>query len=142
MRPEVSITPGKVAVTIEPRRVLTRRETIELAVRQGGRCGCGCGEKLNALTEGVTDEHVIPLARGGTNDLENRALWRTPCAIEKTKGDRSSDAKVKRIEARENGTRRPRKQIPGAKLQSGGFGGGPSKKAQRMASRQEGEDAA
>lgn len=142
MRPDASLIPGKVAVTIEPRRVLTRRETIELAVRQAGYCGCGCNVKLNALTEGVTDEHVIPLAKGGTNDLANRELWRTPCAIEKTKGDRSSDAKVKRIEARQNGTRRERQKIPGAKLQSGGFGGGPSKKAQRLASRQQGEDAA
>lgn len=137
MRPEISIMSGKVAVTIEPRRVLTRRETIELAVRQGGRCGCPCREKLNALTEGVTDEHVIPLAKGGTNDLSNRELWRTPCSIEKTKGDRSDDASVKRIEARANGTRRPRKQIQGPKLQSGGFGGGQSKKAQRIAARQQ-----
>ena len=138
MRPEVSIMPGKAAVAIEPRRVLTRRETIELAVRQGGRCGCPCREKLNALTEGVTDEHVIPLAKGGTNDLSNRELWRTPCAIQKTKGDRSDDASVKRIEARQNGTRRERQKIPGAKLQSGGFGGGPSKRQQRMAERQQG----
>lgn len=119
-------------VPIEPRRPLTRREVIELAVRQSGRCACPCGEKLDALREGCTDEHRIPLALGGTNDLTNRELWRTPCAKAKTaKKDQPAIGKVKRIEARENGTRRPRKPIPqrpdggwptvSRKLQSRGF---------------------
>jgi hypothetical protein len=101
------------AVVIEPRRPLARREVIELAVRQSGRCACPCGEKLNALTEGVTDEHRIALALGGTNDLSNRELWRTPCAKAKTaKKDQPAIAKCNRIIARENGTRRERKAIP------------------------------
>jgi hypothetical protein len=101
------------AVVIEPRRPLARREVIELAVRQSGRCACPCGEKLNALTEGVTDEHRIALALGGTNDLANRELWRTPCAKAKTaKKDQPAIAKCNRIIARENGTRRERKAIP------------------------------
>lgn len=136
MRPEVSIIPAPDRAT-EPRRPLTRRETIELAVRQGGRCGCGCGEKLNALTEGVIDEHLISLEAGGTNDLDNRSLFRKPCADAKTKLDKGIIASCKRIEARANGTRRPRKAIPGQKLRSGGFGGGQSKKALRMAQRQQ-----
>ncbi len=100
-------------VPIEPRRPLTRREVIELAVRQSGRCACPCGEKLDALREGVTDEHRIPLALGGTNDLTNRELWRTPCAKAKTAGkDAPAIAKAKRITARIDGTRRPRQPIP------------------------------
>lgn len=142
MKPERSIIPERAPEPPVVRAPLTRRETIELAVRQGGRCGCGCGEKLNALTEGCIDEHVISLGAGGTNELANRALWRTPCAKAKTVTDKGLIGKVKRIEARENGTRRPRKAIPSAKLQSGGFGGGPSKKAQRLAARQQDEDAA
>lgn len=114
MKPAVSIVPEREDVAIEPRRPLTRRETIELAVRQGGRCGCGCGEKLNALTEGVIDEHVLALILGGTNDLENRALWRKPCAVAKTKGDRSKDAKVKRL-------REETCTAPGKPIQSRGF---------------------
>ena len=100
-------------VPIEPRRPLTRREVIELAVRQSGRCACPCGEKLDALREGVTDEHRIPLALGGTNDLTNRELWRTPCAKAKTAGkDAPAIAKAKRIAARIDGTRRARQPIP------------------------------
>lgn len=97
MRPELSIAPEREDVAVEARRALTRRETIEIAVRQGGKCGCGCGHRLNALTEGVIDEHVLPLILGGTNDLTNRALWRKPCAVAKTKADRTADAKVKRL---------------------------------------------
>ena len=110
MKPERSVMPDRDDVALETRRVLTRRETIELAVRQGGKCGCGCGEKLNALTEGVIDEHVLALILGGTNDLDNRALWRTPCAKAKTKGDRSADAKVKRL--RGETCAQPGKPIP------------------------------
>lgn len=100
-------------IPIEPRRPLTRREVIELAVRQSGRCACPCGEKLDALREGVTDEHRIALALGGTNDLTNRELWRTPCAKAKTAGkDAPAIAKAKRIAARIDGTRRARQPIP------------------------------
>lgn len=84
-------------VEIEKRRVLTRVEVIEIAVRQGGKCGCGCGQKLDALREGCVDEHVIPLALGGSNDLDNRELWRRPCSAAKTKADQTSIAKAKRL---------------------------------------------
>lgn len=114
MKPERTIIP-QADRTTEPRKPLTRRETIELAVRQGGRCGCGCGEKLNALTEGVIDEHLIPLEKMGTNDLANRALFRKPCAVAKTKRDAADIASAKRITAREEGTRRTRQAIAQAK---------------------------
>lgn len=100
-------------VTIEKRKPLTRREVIQLMLDQDGRCGCGCGVKLQPMTERVIDEHRIALALGGTNDLANRELWRLSCAKAKTaKKDAPAIAKCKRIEARENGTRRERKPIP------------------------------
>ena len=61
----------------------------------------------------IRDRHRVPLAIGGTNDLSNRELWRTPCAKAKTaKKDQPAIAKCNRIIARENGTRRERKPIP------------------------------
>lgn len=100
-------------VIIDKRKPLTRRETIQLMLDQEGRCGCGCGVKLEPMGEGVIDEHVIPLGiRENANELANRALYRKPCAAKKTPGDLSAIAKVKRIEARLNGTRRERKPIP------------------------------
>ena len=115
------------AVVIEKRKPLTRAQFGQIMIDQGGRCGCGCGEKLQPMTEGVTDEHRIPLAIGGTNDLTNRELWRTPCAKAKTaKKDQPAIAKCNRIIARENGTRRERKPIQSRgfdKSQTRGFDG-------------------
>lgn len=111
MKPEFSALAEREPVTIEKRRVLTRVEVIELAVRQDGKCGCGCGGKLDAMREGVTDEHVIALALGGSNDLDNRELWRTPCSQAKTaKKDAPAIAKAKRL-AEETCTG-PKRQIP------------------------------
>ena len=100
-------------VKIDKRKPLTRREVIQLMLDQDGRCGCGCGVELQPMTEGVIDEHIIPLGiLENANELANRALYRKPCAAKKTSGDQSAIAKCKRIEARENGTRRERKPIP------------------------------
>lgn len=98
MKPDLTVIPAREIPTIEKRRPLTRSEVIELSVRQNGKCGCGCGGKLDALREGVTDEHRVALALGGTNDLSNRELWRTPCSIQKTaKKDAPAIAKAKRL---------------------------------------------
>lgn len=107
-RPARVITPElRAAVAeIEGRKVLTVRQAVHLAVQQRGLCGCGCGEPIDALGEGFIDEHVIPLALTGSNDLENRALLRRPCALEKTKGDVSRIAKAKR-QSRAVGPREP-----------------------------------
>ena len=98
MKPDVSIMAEREPVTIEKRKPLTRAETIALSVDQNGRCGCGCGKKLDALREGVIDEHRVALALGGTNDLSNRELWRAPCSAAKTAGqDAPAIAKAKRL---------------------------------------------
>lgn len=100
-------------MSVEKRKPLTRRQVIEIVLRQEGRCQCGCGVKLSPLTEGVIDEHLIALELGGSNDLGNRALYRKPCAATKTaKKDAPAIGKVRRIVARLEGTRRPRKPIP------------------------------
>jgi 5-methylcytosine-specific restriction protein A len=103
-------------VTIEKRRPLTRRETIQLMLDQNGKCGCGCGEKLKPMDEGVIDEHVIPLSLGGPNALTNRSLWRKPCSKEKTRQDEANDAKANRlIKAADPEQRKP------SQIQSRGF---------------------
>lgn len=115
-------------VEIEPRRQLTRREVIELCVRQDGRCGCGCGVKLDALKEGCVDEHVVRLNWSGPNDLQNRAMYRKPCAAAKTKREATQDAKCDRIIKREVEGPPPSQFRPGRKLESRGFDKGLRKK--------------
>jgi len=79
----------------EKRKALTRKQLIVLMLEQEGRCGCGCGVKLDPLGEGVIDEHWNPLGLTGTNDTENRRLLRKPCATAKTKPDIQRIAKAK-----------------------------------------------
>lgn len=94
------------------RKPLTRAQAIELACRQKGLCGCGCGVALQPLTEGVVDEHVVCLEyrQEWANDLRNRALYRRPCAATKTKTDQGGIAKAKRLAG--EGRDRKRKKIP------------------------------
>lgn len=107
-------------VEIEPRKPLTKKQRAELALRQNGLCGCLCGEKLDHARDGVIDEHVIPLALGGSNDLSNRQLWRKPCAMEKTKADVRSIAKSKRMGG-EHGQQARRKKENYRPMPSRGF---------------------
>lgn len=79
---------------IEKRKPLTRRQVIQLMLDQEGKCGCGCGVKLNPMTEGVIDEHYTPLGQRGTNDLENRRLYRKPCAAKKTEGKDGDNSRI------------------------------------------------
>lgn len=138
------------------RKALTRTETILILQRQATGpilCGCGCGEPLDPVNEKVIDEHGLarklcePGSEAERDVLENRSFYRWPCAVEKTKADLAQIAKAK-AQGGETGqyARRQKRGFgsikSGAKLQSGGFGGGPSKKAQRLAARQQDEDAA
>lgn len=121
------------------RKPLTRVQLIQLMLDQEGKCGCGCGVKLDPMGEGVIDEHVIPRElsepghQGERDVLENRRLFRKPCAAAKTTGDIKRIAKAKaqagetgqraRREKRGKGTipTRPQPWPKGRKLQGRGF---------------------
>lgn len=112
----------------EKRKALTRKQLIVLMLEQEGRCGCGCGVKLDPITEGVIDEHWNPLGLTGTNDTENRRLLRKPCATAKTKPDIQRIAKSKR-QGGEKGQWARRQNRGHGLIQSRGFPvGGPKQK--------------
>jgi 5-methylcytosine-specific restriction endonuclease McrA len=48
--------------------------------RQQMRCACGCGRSLWA---GFHVDHIVPLARGGTNGPENLQLLAPVCNLRK-----------------------------------------------------------
>lgn len=103
-----------------PRRALTTKQKLQLALDQNGRCGCGCGVKLDAIREGVIDEHVIPRALGGSDEISNRQLWRKPCSAKKTaEQDIPAIAKVNRLHEK-HGFKEPKRK-PGPKLRGAGF---------------------
>lgn len=128
------------AIEIEKRNVSAGTKAKILAATDHVCARPGC-------TVRATDvDHILPLWLGGSNREKNLEGLCPEHHAAKTRLEASLRAKAKR-RAGETGnrTKRPiagRKLLGGAKLQSGGFGGGPSKKALRLASRQEGEDAA
>lgn len=117
MKPDVSTIPEPDRSTV-PRKPLTRRQRAELALAQGGICGCGeCGRKLDHAGEGTIDEHLDPLGLTGTNDLANRSIWRKPCSDAKTQGlDMPRIVKAK-AQAGETG-QYARRQKNGAQIKS------------------------
>lgn len=97
-------------VFIHKRKKFSAKDRARIFAAHGGICGLS-GKKIRA-GEPFEIEHRIALALGGTNDDDNLYVVLVDPHREKTKTDVKAIAKAKRIEARENGTRRPRKQIP------------------------------
>ena len=90
-----------------PRQRLSAEDRAQILERQQHCCGGPCGQSLVwQVVDGkrvygpMVDEHLLPLALGGSNDLSNRALLCVPCANEKTRADRKAIAKVARIRRR------------------------------------------
>jgi 5-methylcytosine-specific restriction endonuclease McrA len=82
-----------------------RRLRIYLACN--GRCSCGAKVEM----AGTVIDHRIPLFMGGADDDSNLRFLCASCDRVKTSGDLKGCAKVRRIIAREDGSRRPRKAI-------------------------------
>lgn len=97
-------------VQIHKRKSFSAKDRARIFAAHSGVC------YLSGVKIGPSDtwdvEHVIPLALGGTNEDENlRPALVDPHRV-KSKADVRSISKAKRLEARENGTRRERKKIP------------------------------
>lgn len=113
------------------KRAVSKERRVKIIAKQNGVC-----KRANCDEPAIDVDHIIPLWAGGSNRDDNLEGLCVPHHKQKTNAEAKARAKCKRIEARDTATRRARKAIPGRKLQSGGFGGGPSKKQQRMAQRQ------
>lgn len=105
----------------EKRKPLTKLEFARLAVEQEGKCGCGCGKKLDFKPRQVWDEHLTPLFSLGSNDLSNRALYRKECAQAKTSGETLDRAKVRRHSGLKPDQPTRRKARGGSSIQGRGF---------------------
>lgn len=102
-------------VTIERRKPLTRKQRVEAHDKHGGTC-CVCLEPIPP-GEPFIDEHIIPLAIGGSNDQGNRGIAHIQCAKIKTRRDQNMIAKAIRVRAKHLGI----KKRTGRKIQSRGF---------------------
>jgi 5-methylcytosine-specific restriction endonuclease McrA len=82
----------------EPRERLTRKQYAELYLRQDGRCPeCLQRLEIKGGKPVCVDEHINPLWRGGTNELNNRELWCEPCTKPKTAKEATDRAKGLRV---------------------------------------------
>lgn len=115
---------GRIEVEKTPRKGFTPKQRREMYERQGGLCGCGCGEPLGLSWDG---DHRIPLAMGGAHDPSNWIALKPSHHLDKTRQDVRKIAKVNRIRKREAEGPKPsriksRGFAPGKrKLQSRGF---------------------
>ena len=62
----------------EEREHLTRDEKRSLLIKSNNRCA-HCGIPLTSSSPDTTTEHIIPLSKGGTNDIENLAILCKNC---------------------------------------------------------------
>ena len=98
-----------------PRKNLTPTQRLKLFEAHKGICGI-CGAYIRA-GERWRDEHLIPLALGGSNDMENRAPVHEKCAEAKDKDDMRAIAKAKRVKRAHLGI----KSEKGPRIVSRGF---------------------
>lgn len=105
------------------RKALTRSQLAELVLAQMGKCA-KCGERLNFAKKGqVVDEHLTPLAEGGTNETSNRALYCVGCARPKTAIEQRNRGKSKRIaEGRTQADKRAKAKAEGSHRKMGARG--------------------
>ena len=96
------------------RRSLSTRERLDLFLAAAGQCQ-RCGWRLSPGTRWDVD-HVIPLALGGRDEIDNLQVLCVPCHSGKTRErDVPAIAKTARIRARHLGARQTRRPLPGGR---------------------------
>lgn len=95
-------------VEATPRKAMTPKRRLGVFNAADGRCQ-SCQTKLQP---GWAVDHIVPVWMGGADEASNWQALCVPCHALKTSGDQSAIAKVKRIHARQDGTRRERSAIP------------------------------
>ena len=90
-----------------PRASMTKARRLRIYIACNGRCTCGAKVEM----AGTVIDHRIPLFMGGADDDSNLRFLCAACDRVKTSGDLKGCAKVRRIIAREDGSRRPRQPI-------------------------------
>ena len=96
------------------RKGLSRMKRAKLFALHDGVCVL-CKSKIDGVRERWIDEHIIPLSRGGSNEMDNRGPAHEKCAIEKTKFDKAGLAKDRRIYAKNIGAVRSKQPMAGSR---------------------------
>lgn len=99
--------------SVTPRKPLTDRQRLELFLSENGRC-CICGLPIRAASE-AWDEHILPLADNGSNEIGNRGVAHEKCARSKSAKEAKERAHLRRAAERHFGAKRPKKIMPGSR---------------------------
>lgn len=97
-----------------PRRRWSTRDRAKAFADNHGICGI-CEQKIDGVRDRWDLDHVVPLALGGDDVLENMEPVHAVCHRAKTRGDVGRIAKAKRSEARHTGAKRSRNPLPGSR---------------------------
>lgn len=74
----------------ERRKPLTKSQRLRLYAEQSGRCA-RCRESFMMMA--LTDDHHVPIVKGGTNALSNRRLVCKSCNSQKSDADPFRESK-------------------------------------------------
>ena len=91
-----------------PRASMGKARRLRLYLACNGRCECGAKVPM----AGTVIDHRIPLFMGGADDDANLRFLCRACDKLKTANDAAERGHVKRLLARQDGSRRPRQPIP------------------------------
>ena len=103
------------------RKAIPTALKLQLLLEQDGRCGCGCGDKMDAMREGIEYQHMPPLRARAVNEAgtdyippqhDPRGLmaFRKPCHRKET---RTSDRlTIHKSKQRHEPKARTKKKIP------------------------------
>lgn len=95
------------------RREFSKKTKLAAWERCGGRCECGCGQKIHGDAE---YDHIIEDAIDGGNDLANCMVMKRKCHALKTSERRPEIVKSIRIREKNAGIRKPKgRPMPGTK---------------------------
>jgi len=92
----------------------------KVLARQSGLCACNCGRRVGN-GDPVEYDHVVPVALGGGNNVENLQALSPPCHARKTRGTTIAErlrsdifgiAKAKRVARKLAGNTKPKAKIP------------------------------
>lgn len=106
--------------TSPQRKSISHSRKRDILWLQGGNCPI-CGMPVNLVRDETEIDHTIPLALGGADVRDeasdkNLRVVHKACHAKKTKGDRRTIAKAKRVYAKHTGThRKPRRPLTNKK---------------------------
>jgi len=92
-------------VGVTNRKSLTPGQRLKLWEQHKGICVI-CELPIDGVREKWIDEHIKPLAEGGTNDMDNRGPAHVLCAKAKTGEDAKRLAKARRTKRKHLGIKR------------------------------------